>query len=199
MTQMSYQQERLLRQGFKQLNRLMLLQWRLGMGKYISFWPEGVGQFVVLVHTGRKTGLQRRTPVNFAAIDGDIYVTAGFGKVAHWYRNIITSPEIEIWHPDGWWAAVAEDVTGGENQLPIMRAVLQGSGFAARMAGINPDTISDAELARQTAAYRLLRIRRTAARTGKGGPGDLDWVWPLLVHLLLPLFWWQNRRLKQAR
>jgi hypothetical protein len=35
--------------------------------------------------------------------------------------------------------------------------------------------------------YMLVRIRREAARTGKGGPGDLAWLWPLAALLLLPL------------
>lgn len=37
--------------------------------------------------------------------------------------------------------------------------------------------MSDAELAQVTAEYKLVRIRRTTARTGPGGPDDLAWVW----------------------
>jgi len=94
--------------------------------------------------------------------------------------------------PDGWWQAEAEDVTGSANQLMIMRAVLQGSGFAAYLAGINPHTISDEALQTATGSYRLLRIRCTTPRTGPGGPGDLAWVWPVLTHLLLVMIWWRR-------
>ena len=47
--------------------------------------------------------------------------------------------------------------------------------------------MTDEELDAATKEYRLVRIRRVAARTGKDGPGDLAWVWPLSVMVLLPL------------
>jgi deazaflavin-dependent oxidoreductase (nitroreductase family) len=194
MTIANQKNEDILRQGFKLLNRGMMLNWRLGMGPYLSIWPHIFGRFVVLVHTGRKSGLTRRTPLNYAEIDGEIYVTAGFGKIAHWYKNIMAQPHIEVWLPDGWWQAQAEDVSNCENHLEIMRAVMKGSGFASFLAGMNPYTISDEVLQAACADYRLLRIRRTAPCTGIGGPGDLAWVWPALVHLLLPLLIWQRRK-----
>jgi hypothetical protein len=73
------------------------------------------------------------------------------------------------------------DVTGGDDHIVRMRAVLKGSGFAAYAAGANPNTMSDAELAAITAPYRLLRIRRVAPLAGPHGPGDRVWVWPLLT------------------
>jgi MYXO-CTERM domain-containing protein len=66
-----------------------------------------------------------------------------------------------------------------------MRQVIIGSGFAGRAAGLDPYKMGDAELEQATADYRLIHIRRTAPRTGSGGPGDLVWVWPLASLLLL--------------
>ncbi|MCU0486999.1 MAG: hypothetical protein MUC85_12920, partial [Anaerolineales bacterium] len=57
------------------------------------------------------------------------------------------------------------------------RQVLVASGFASVAAGIDPFKISDAELARVSEKYRLVRIRRTLPCTGVDGPGDLAWVW----------------------
>lgn len=186
-------QEEWLRQGFKQFNRFMLLMWRLGLGRGVNGWPSVGGRIMVLVHTGRKSGLRRRTPVNYAMIDGDIYCTAGFGRLSDWYRNIQKQPEVELWLPDGWWTAVAEDISESDWRLPVMRQVLIDSGFAARAAGINPHTMTDADLAAVTDDYRLLRLRRTAARTGTDGPGDLAWIWPVLVILTLPLLLWRRK------
>jgi len=185
--------ERVIRQGFKRLNRLMLYHWRLGMGPYINFWPQGIGRFVVLTHRGRKSGRTYRTPVNYAEIDGDVYVTAGFGKMTDWYRNIMANPCIEFWLPDGRWQAVAEDVSDGKQRTAVMREVLKGSGFAAHMAGVNPYTLSDVKLEAATAVYRLLRIRRLAPLNGAGGPGDLVWVWPLLTLGALVAGWIWSR------
>ncbi|NJK81108.1 MAG: nitroreductase family deazaflavin-dependent oxidoreductase [Chloroflexaceae bacterium] len=181
MTTMQDNGQRIARQAFQYLNTLVLLKWRMGLGRYINIWPQGLGRFMVLVHTGRKTGMQRRTPTNYTAIDGDIYVAAGFGKVSHWYKNIMANPRIEIWMDNGWWEAEAEDITGGPRHTELMREVLKGSGFAAYVAGINPYTMSDEALDTATASYRLLRIRRTTPRTGAGGPDDLVWLWPVLL------------------
>jgi hypothetical protein len=82
---------------------------------------------------------------------------------------------------------VAEEVTDPENRLLLLRQVLIASGFAAFAIGINPYHITDQELEAVAGEYRLLRIRRTAERTGESGPGDLAWVWPLATMLLLPL------------
>ena len=179
---------------FKYLNKFMLLMWRLGLGWMINAWPDVFGRIMVITNTGWKTGLRRRTPVNYANVFGEIYCTAGFGKVAHWYKNIQANPNVEIWLPDGWWAGVAEDVTDAENRLFLLREVLIASGFAAYAAGINPRTITDEELAETTASYRLIHIKRTEARTGSGGPGELAWVWPVATVLLLPFLFRRPRR-----
>jgi deazaflavin-dependent oxidoreductase (nitroreductase family) len=187
--------EEKLRQGFKYFNRFMLLMWRLGLGPWVNFWPEAGGRIMVITHTGRKSGLKRQTPVNYAIIDGDIYCTAGFGGGSDWYLNIMADPEVEVWLPDGWWSGVAEDISEDERRLSLLRQVLIAGGFAAPLfGGINPTTATDDELASETADYRLIRIRRTEARTGPGGPGDLSWVWPLAAMILLPMMLFRRRR-----
>lgn len=142
---------------------------------------------MVITHTGRKTGIRRRTPVNYAIVKGEIYCTAGFGTISDWYRNIMANPHVEVWLPDGWWAGVAEDITDSEERTPLLRQVLIASGFAAPAAGVHPRTMTDQELEAATAHYRLIHVRRTEVRTGAGGPGDLAWVWPLAAVFLLPL------------
>jgi deazaflavin-dependent oxidoreductase (nitroreductase family) len=194
MTAMDPHTEERLRQGFKKFNRFMMLMWRLGLGSWVNAWPEVGGRIMVITHTGRKTGIKRRTPVNYAIADGEIYCTAGFGSVSDWFRNITANPELEVWLPDGWWAGVAEDVTESETRIPLLRQVLIASGFAARAAGIDPVGMTNEELDTATAGYRLIRIRRTEARTGPGGPGELAWVWPLATMLLLPLVLLRRRK-----
>ncbi len=187
--------EEKLRQGFKRyLNPFMVFLWRLGLGPFINAWPPVGGRIMVIAHTGRKTGRRRYAPVNYAVVDGEIYCTAGFGGISDWYRNLLAKPEAEVWLPDGWWAATVEDVSDSEQRLPLLRHVLIASGFAARAAGIDPFHISDEALAKTAANYRLLRLKRTAARTGPGGPGELAWVWPLAAMILLPLAMRKRKR-----
>ena len=180
----SKQAEDRLRQAFKYLNRFMVLMFRLGLGRWLQFWPRVTGQILVLTHRGRKTGLTHRTPLNFAQVDGDLYVLAGFGSVSDWYRNVKAHPQIEVWLPHGWWSAVAEEADDHPDRMRLLRAILVGSGFAAYAFGIPPST-PDERLAELSAGYRLLRLRRTEAHTGPGGPEDLAWVWPLAATCLL--------------
>ena len=174
-----------LRRGFRGFNRFMLLMWRLGLGPWMNIWPDGFGRILVLTTLGRKSGLPRRTPLNYAVVDGELYCTAGFGGVSDWYRNICANAHVEVWLPDGWWDAVAEDITDSPRRRELLRAVLRSSGFVAPLVGVNIATMDDAALDAATATYRLVHIQRTAARTGPAGPGDLAWVWPAATHILL--------------
>lgn len=149
---------------------------------------------MVITHTGRKTGIRRHTPVNYTIADGEVYCTAGFGSKSDWYRNIMANPEVEIWLPEGWWAGAAEAVTDPDTRIPLLRQVLIDSGFAARAAGIDPVGMTNAELEAATTDYRLIHIRRTEACTGRGGPGDLAWVWPLATMILVPLVLLRRRK-----
>ena len=187
--------EERLRQGFKRyLNPFMLAMWRLGMGKWLKVWPEVSGNILVLVHIGRKTGIRRYQPLNYAILDGDLYCIAGFGGVSDWYRNILAHPLVEVWLPDGWWAGTAEDISDSPERAHLIRQVMIGSGFAAYAFGINPRKMTDEEIDAGSAEYRLLRIHRSEARTGPGGPGDLEWVWHLATMILLGLLLFRRRR-----
>lgn len=183
----------LLRRRFKTFNRFMLLLWRLGLGGWVNAAPETGGQIMVLVHRGRSSGREYRTPVNYALVDGELYCMAGFGAVSDWYRNLLANPQVEVWLPDGWYAATAEEVPDGPDALPKLRAVLIASGFAARAAGLDPLRMSAEQLRAAAREYRLVHLRRDHALTGPGGPGDLAWVWPVATLLLLPLALFRRR------
>ena len=184
-----------LRRAFYWLNRFMILMWRLGLGIWLND-ARTSGQIMVIIHTGRKSGLRRQTPVNYAIVDGELYCTAGFGRLSDWYRNVRAQPKVELWLPHGRWMGEVDDITASSNYVYLMRQVLIGSGFAARLASINPHTISDEDLIATSRGYRLLHIRRTSAATGPGGPGDLAWVWPTSTAILLFLMWRPFRRMR---
>ena len=182
-----------LRRIFKAFNRFMVLLFRLGLGS----WGNGTkfgGSVMVIKHTGRKTGLTRLTPVNYATVDGDIYCTAAFGRAADWYLNIITNPQVEVWLPDGRWAGIVEDVTSDEKGAFYLRQVIIASGFAGPLFGVNPKHLSDQDFEELLESYRLIRIRRINALTGAGGPGDLSWIWPLTTFVLLWLLLSRRRK-----
>ncbi len=54
-------------------------------------------RFLLLNHTGRKSGLPRQAVIE--VIDHDektYYAASGFGEKAQWYQNIIATPEVSI-------------------------------------------------------------------------------------------------------
>jgi len=56
-----------------------------------------VGRLVLLLTTtGRKSGLPRVTPLQYEAIDGDIYVGSTRGLKADWVRNIRANPVVQV-------------------------------------------------------------------------------------------------------
>jgi deazaflavin-dependent oxidoreductase (nitroreductase family) len=187
MSSMDPALEKQLQQVFKRFNRGMLLLWRLGLGNWMSAWPDVGGRILVVTHTGRVSGLKRRTPLNYAIVEGEVYIAAGFGSRSDWYRNLKANPQVEVWLPDGWWSGIAEEVTDPHKRLGLMRQVMLGSGIVAPMFGLHPKTMTDEELDEATRSYKLMHIHRLNACTGSGGPGELAWVWPLATLALLPL------------
>jgi deazaflavin-dependent oxidoreductase (nitroreductase family) len=173
------------RRAFHAFNPFMLLMWRLGLGPAMNMMPESGGQIMVLTHTGRRSGKLYRQPLNYAITDGAVHCVAGFGSSSDWYKNILKNPRVEVWLPDGWWEGTARDVTDAPERLRLIRAVIRASGFAGRLAGMDAKSMKDAELDTLTRDYRLIRIERTAARTGGDGPGDLAWVWQAATVVLL--------------
>jgi deazaflavin-dependent oxidoreductase (nitroreductase family) len=152
--------DRRLRSFFHRLNRFMLWLWRLGLGPWINAWPAVGGRIMVITHTGRRSGLPRRTPVNYAPADGSVYCTAGFGHRADWYRNLMANPRVDVWLPRERWPGLAEDVSDAADRTLRLRQVLIASGFAAYLAGMNPRRLSEVDLERLADEYRLVRIRR---------------------------------------
>lgn len=182
--------EQTLKRIFKYLNKFMVFMWRLGLGRFINFWPAGVGRIMVLTHTGRRSGLTRRTPVNYAIVEGELYCMAAFGQSTDWLKNIQSDPRVEIWLPQGYWAGKAYPMLESERRLLIIRQILINSGFAAPLfEGIYPGRLSEAELAQISQDYVLLQVRRTEALTGPGAMADLAWVWPAAAPGLLLAGW----------
>lgn len=194
------QLEQQLRLGFKKFNLFMVWMWRLGLGRWVNIWPSVGGRIMVITHTGRKTGLLRRTPVNYVRDGEVVYLTAGFGRKSDWYHNLLSNSEVEVWLPEGRWRGVAEDISDDPQRLSRLRDVIRASGFAGWIVGLDPDRMSDPEFHQLTADYRLLRIHLGDPVVGPGGPGDMAWLWiPIGVIGLTLLLLLRKRKSKPTR
>jgi len=56
-----------------------------------------IGRTVLLLTTtGRRTGRQRTTPLQYEVIDGEFYVAAARGPAADWLRNLLSDPHVKL-------------------------------------------------------------------------------------------------------
>jgi deazaflavin-dependent oxidoreductase (nitroreductase family) len=78
--------------------------WRLiRPAKYLHriLYAVGLGPIIgrvilLLTTTGRKSGKQRITPVQYEEIDGKLYIGSARGSRADWVRNIAADPHVEV-------------------------------------------------------------------------------------------------------
>ncbi len=73
--------------------RFPITLYKIGLG-----WLFGQ-RFMLLTHTGRKSGLQRQAVIEVVHHDADSdtwYAASGFGEKSHWYRNIMVNPQVEL-------------------------------------------------------------------------------------------------------
>jgi deazaflavin-dependent oxidoreductase (nitroreductase family) len=73
--------------------RAPLVLYRIGLGGLLG------QRFLLLNHTGRKSGKPRQTVLEVVNHDTDsdtYYIASGFGKKSDWYLNILAQPKINI-------------------------------------------------------------------------------------------------------
>ena len=74
-----------------------------------------IGWLILLLrHTGRKSGTEYATPLQYEKIGEDYCVGAGRGTRANWFRNVQANPNVEVSVGRRHFKAVAEAVTDPE-------------------------------------------------------------------------------------
>ena len=88
---------------------------------------------ILLVHTGRKTGEQRRTPLAYFTDGDDVVVIASRGghkQHPPWYHNIRANPEVELWTGKDGGRYRAREAEGSERERLWQLATEFYPGFA---------------------------------------------------------------------
>ena len=73
--------------------RLPIYLYRLGLGGLLK------ERFLLLTHTGRKSGLPRQAVLEVVRHDPETktwYVASGFGEKSQWFRNVMKTPKVAI-------------------------------------------------------------------------------------------------------
>lgn len=142
------------------------------------------GSWLLLRTTGRRSGRIREAPLGYAIVDGAVYVSAGFGRGAYWFRNIEADSRVEVLLPTLAFAGTAEEVTDPDELLRAWRALIRALGILGRSFVCSP-TAPDEVLREKTANLPLVRIRPTGLAAGPADPGGMLW----LTLLTLTMVW----------
>jgi deazaflavin-dependent oxidoreductase (nitroreductase family) len=91
--------------------RLPIYLYRLGLGGLLGT------RFLMLTHTGRKSGLERKVVLEVVHYDREtttFTVAAGFGTGSDWYQNIQANPRVTVQCGRRHWPMVARFLTPEE-------------------------------------------------------------------------------------
>lgn len=173
--------------------------WRIAMFKWpVHLWRLGLGpiighNMVLISHTGRKTGLPRRTMTELHVLDGHQYAPSGFGRRSQWYRNIEVDPRVTIQTAAGAQSVRAVRVTDDDELLalldlshPINRLMTEKF-----LASLDIDPRPEDILAKKKRIY-YLRFDPTTEPTPPPLPADLVWLWPAGLAVLV-IIWLLTR------
>ncbi len=161
-----------LRRGFRVLNRYLAVPLtRVGAGPLLN--TPASGSILVLRTVGRKSGLVRDAPLGYAVVDGRVAMIAGYGRDAHWFRNALAHPEVEVLLPGAVLAGVAEEVTDPAERRAAFRAVTAALGTLGRMTLGDAVEMSDEQVDRLADAFPVLAVRPTGVLPGPHDPGGV--------------------------
>lgn len=170
-----------LRRGFRLLNRYAAAPMiRAGVGPLLA--TPATGSILVLRTVGRKSGLVREAPLGYTVINGKVVMIAGYGRDAHWFRNVVANPEVEVALPGAVFAGVAEELTDPFERREAFRAVMTSLGAVGRLTLGDVAAMPDDEVDHFAEAFPVLGVTPTAILPGPYDPGGAFtkatlWLW----------------------
>jgi len=164
------------------LRRLFLLvnHWftapviRAGLGPLLVS-PFG-GSMLVLRTRGRKSGLVREAPLGYTLLDGAIVVVAGYGRAAHWFRNLEADPDVDVALPGAVVAGRAEEISEPIAWERAFRRLIADLGVVGGLTVPDLAAASPERMAELRAAFPVVRIMVTGLRSGPYDPGGRFWI-----------------------
>jgi deazaflavin-dependent oxidoreductase (nitroreductase family) len=136
------------------LNNRIARNYQRGIG------PMGV--VLLLTTTGRKSGLQRVTPLQYEEIDGAYYIGSARGAQADWFRNLQANPQVEVQIRQRRFQGLAEGVTDAGRIADFLETRRRRHpifiGLVMRLEGL-PLRYTRADLERFAAGKALAIVR----------------------------------------
>ncbi len=126
--------------GFKRLLwRASIWFYRVGLGGLMG------GKFLLLNHTGRKSGQPRQAVLEIDDYDpatNTYLVASGFGRQSDWYQNILAMPDVSIQVGRKQMAAVAKPLSpeeSGEAMVQYARKNPKAARNLTKLLGFEVD------------------------------------------------------------
>jgi len=156
--------------------------WRLGLAPIIGH------HMMLISHTGRKSGLPRRTMTESYRLDDRSYAPCAFGEQAQWYKNIAADPRVTIQTADGALSAIASRVTDGDELVALFELIRQRSSSMLELYLDFLDISPEPEdiIAKKDRIY-WFRFDPTVEPTPPPLEADLVWIWPVTLLATLVL------------
>lgn len=174
--------------------------WRRAMFKWpVQLWRLGlaplIGHHMVLIsHTGRNSGLTRRTMTELYQVDDKKYAPSGFGRRSQWVRNLEADPRATIQTAAGAESVRAARVTDEEEIVALLETVRGRSEimFNSYLKSLEIEPHREDILAKLDRCY-WFRFDPTYERTPPPLPADLAFLWPVAFGALF-LVWLMTRK-----
>jgi deazaflavin-dependent oxidoreductase (nitroreductase family) len=160
----------------KFIYKIPIFAWRFGLGPILGKY------ILIFTHIGRKTGVSRRTAVEFHTINGMKYIPCAFGVKSQWYRNLLANPRVTIQSADGTEQMIAVRVKDNEELISVIDTIMERN---PTMMKWYLDTLNIQHDRKDILVHKqdliFLRFDPTSDPTPRGLEVDLAWIWPILL------------------
>lgn len=159
-----------------------ILLYRLGLGVLVG------RLFMVLTTIGRKSGLPRRTAIEFHEFEGKPTVMSGWGTKTDWYRNLQAYPlaTVQTWR--GARSVRARRITS-EEELRRAFAWAQTNPTMRRMMKLAGFQMGPEQFIAEKDRFTVVTFEPTDEPTPPPLRADLVWVWAVLLFVCLLGAW----------
>lgn len=160
----------------KLIYKIPIFAWRLGLGPIIGKY------ILIFTHIGQKTGVSRRTAVEFHTINGMKYIPCAFGVKSQWYRNLLANPRVTIQSADGSEQMIAVRVTDNDELITVIETIMDRNPAMMKwyLDSLNIQ-LNRKEILAHKQDLIFLRFDPTSDPTPRGLEVDLAWIWPILL------------------
>jgi deazaflavin-dependent oxidoreductase (nitroreductase family) len=159
-----------MRRWFRTVNRYVMGP-LIGAGAGPLLTTPVSGSILLLRTVGRKSGLVREAPLGYAVVNGKVVMVAGYGRQAHWFRNALANPDVEVALPGAVIAGVAGELVDPFERREAFRAVITALGTIGRVTVGDVRQMNDEEVDALADTFPVLAVTPTAVLPGPFDPG----------------------------